>query len=374
MAPYKASGVALTPTASYPYSMRQPAATFPDTLSDLAAHVELRIEALLTSEEMRWTAVDPALAGPIDALRALVLGGGKRLRPAFCAAGLLGAGGSIDDSTLIDAGAALELLHTFALVHDDVMDGSRSRRNMPAVHTRFEDMHAAADWRGETRRFGEGIAILVGDFAFVYADTLLRSASSKTLLLWDELRLELCVGQSLDLLGAAQRSTDLAFAHRIARYKSAKYTIERPLHLGAALADQLDSLRTPLSAIGLPLGSAFQLRDDILGVYGEAAVTGKPVGDDLREGKPTPLIAIAATHADAEGQRLLERVGAPDLDDVEIKQLQELLVSTGAVRAIEREIVDRVDEATAAIDNAPIAAAAKTLLHDLAAYCAWRDH
>ena len=373
-APYKASSVVLLLAASYPDAMPQPAARFPESLGDLGAHVELRIEALLTSEHVRWSAVDPTLGDPIDALRALVLAGGKRLRPAFAAAGLVAAGGSTESPNLIDAGAALELLHTFALVHDDVMDGSRIRRNMPAVHARFECAHAANEWRGETRRFGEGIAILVGDFAFVYADTLLRRASPKTLALWDELRLELCVGQSLDLLGAAHRNTDIDFAHRIARYKSAKYTVERPLHLGAALADRLDDLRTPLSAIGLPLGTAFQLRDDLLGVFGDEAATGKPVGDDFREGKPTPLVAIASANADAEGHRQLGRIGAADLDDVEIKQLQELLVTTGAVRGIEREISDLVDEASLAIESAPIPDTAKELLNELAAYCAWRDH
>ncbi len=348
-------------------------ATFPSVLNDVAIHAELRIDALLTAEHMRWSAIDPALGGPLESLRALVMSGGKRLRPAFCAAGLLGAGGSLDDPLLIDAAAALELLHTFALVHDDVMDGSRTRRGMDAVHARFEREHADTALRGEARRFGEGIAILVGDFAFVYADVLLRNAPAHAIALWDELRIELCVGQSLDLVGAAQRSTDLDFANRIARYKSAKYTVERPMHLGAALGNALDSLQRPLTEIGLPLGAAFQLRDDVLGVFGDEAVTGKPVGDDLREGKPTPLLAIASAAADPTGLALLDRVGAADLDDVEIKQLQALFESTGALRRVEHEIHDHVETAMAAIDRAPISAMCRNVLRELASYVAWRE-
>lgn len=349
-------------------------ASFPAELSALALRVEDRIDALFRSEIARWADVDPALADPLAALRDLVLAGGKRLRPAFCAAAFVGAGGDLDDPVLVDAGGALELLHTFALVHDDVMDGSTTRRGLSAVHTRFEAAHDAEELGGERRRFGEGIAILVGDFAVVYADVLLRRTPAATLELWDELRLELCVGQSLDLVGAARRSTDRDFADRIARYKSAKYTVERPLHLGAALHGDLVRLQAPLSAIGIPLGTAFQLRDDILGVFGDAELIGKPVGDDLREGKPTLLVALAADRADDEGRRALARIGNPDLDDVEVKQLQELLVSTEALRSVEHRIDDLVAEAAAAIDAAPLGADARALLGDLASYVAWRDH
>ena len=274
-------------------------AVFPPALSDIAERTEARIDSLLGSEVARWAAVDRGLEAPLNALRDLVLAGGKRLRPSFCYCAFVGAGGRPDDPRIVDVGAALELLHTFALIHDDVMDGSGTRRGLDAVHQRFIRAHRDGGWRGEPRRFGEGIAILVGDFACTYADLLMRAAPAAALDVYDELRVELCVGQSLDLVGTAMRSTDVDDARRIATYKSAKYTVERPLHLGAALADRIDDLRPALSAIGLPLGEAFQLRDDLLGVFGEERVTGKPVGDDLREGKPTPLVALAFAQADA---------------------------------------------------------------------------
>ena len=349
-------------------------AVFPPALFEIAERTEARVDAILASEVTRWSAVDRGLEAPLTALRDLVLAGGKRLRPAFCYCAFVGAGGAGDDPLVVDVGAALELLHTFALIHDDVMDGSDTRRGLDAVHQRFIRAHNDGRWRGEPRRFGEGIAILVGDFACTYADLLMRSAPARALDVYDELKVELCVGQSLDLVGTALRTNDVEDARRIATYKSAKYTVERPLHLGAALAGRLDDLAVPLSAIGLPLGEAFQLRDDLLGVFGEERATGKPVGDDLREGKPTPLLAIASGRVDADGRKLLARVGAGDLEETEIEALQDVFVASGAVDEVEARIDTLVDQATRALDDSPLTPAARELLRDLAFYVAWRDH
>jgi geranylgeranyl diphosphate synthase type I len=219
------------------------------------------------------------------------------------------------------------------------------------------------------------MAILVGDFAFVYADLMMRGARPDALAIYDELRIELCVGQSLDLVGTARATADPVAARRIHTYKSGKYTVERPLHLGAALAGRLDDLAAPLSAIGLPLGEAFQLRDDVLGVFGDEDVTGKPVGDDLREGKLTPLVAIATekTRGDADDQELLGRLGAPDLDPIEVQALQDLFVRSGALAEVERSIERLVGEARAALARVELAGDARPRLEDLAAYVAWRD-
>ena len=218
------------------------------------------------------------------------------------------------------------------------------------------------------------MAILVGDFALVYADILLRGAPADAQAIFDELRVELCVGQSLDLVGTATARTDAATARRIATYKSGKYTVERPLHLGAALAGRHDELGAALSAIGLPMGEAFQLRDDVLGAFGESAVTGKPVGDDLREGKPTPLIAIATRarrrRATASCSR---RLGSADLTADDVAALQALFVRTGAVDDVEAEIERLVVEARDALAAAPLAETARVWLDELAAYVAWRD-
>ncbi len=345
----------------------------PPSLADIADHVEARLRRFLEEERGRWTALDPELGPAFSSLETLVLGGGKRLRPAFCHWAFVGAGGDPDDPRVVDAGAAFELLHAFALFHDDVMDGSPTRRGARTTHLEFAARHAVNGWRGEARRFGEGVAILVGDLAFVYADLLLADAPRPAVDVWNELRVELNVGQYLDVVGTAKGDPTQAQALRIARYKSGKYTVERPLHLGAALAGRLDELIEPLSAYGLPLGDAFQLRDDVLGAFGDAAATGKPVGDDLREGKPTPLLAIAGSRAGASQIRLLERVGAPDLADDEVAALQAVLVDTGSVAQVEATIAARTDEAVAALDRADLTDDAKDALTQLAVYVARRD-
>lgn len=357
-----------TRTGDRPGTVRAPA-----SLAEGGHRAGRRVAALLDVELTRWTAVDPALAAPIGALADFVAAGGKRLRPAFCHWSFVGAGGDPDDPRVIDAAAALELLHTFALVHDDVMDGSDRRRGQASVHHRFIEAHAANAGRGEARRFGEGVAILVGDFAFVYADMLMTGTPPEARSVYDELRVELCVGQYLDLAATAAGARGPDEARRIEAYKSGKYTVERPLHLGAALAGRLDELADPLTAIGMPLGEAFQLRDDILGVFGDEAVTGKPVGDDIREGKLTPLIAVAAQRATGRSARLLDRIGAQDLAPAEIEAVAEVLVETGACEEVERTIRLRIDEAMGAIARCPLDPPARHALMELGDYVAWRD-
>jgi geranylgeranyl diphosphate synthase type I len=349
-------------------------APMPAGLAEIGASTERRILRLLDAERTRWCAVDPALAPPLDALRALVAAGGKAVRPAFCHWAFVGAGGDPDDDRVVDLCAAVELLHACALVHDDVIDGSSTRRGLPSVHQRFVDEHAATDARGDGRRYGEGAAILVGDFAFVYADMLFSSAPPAARPVYDAMRIELCVGQFLDLVGSGAETPDAGRADRIQEYKTGKYTVERPLHLGAALAGRLTELENPLSEYAVPLGRAFQLRDDLLGVFGDPSATGKPVGDDVRAGKLTPLLATAVASADAAQRRVLARVGAPELDDAEVRAVCDVLVATGAVDDVEDRITELVTRALGALAAAPLVPEARDALEALARFVAWRDH
>jgi geranylgeranyl diphosphate synthase type I len=349
--------------------------TPPPSLAVVAARVDARLGDLLAAESARWSAFDDQVARPIDDIRSLVLAGGKRLRPAFCTWGYVGAGGAVDDRRVVDAGAAFELLHAFALFHDDVMDGSDSRRGQPTAHRSHADAHRDRGWAGEPRRFGEGVAILVGDLAFVYADLLMHGAPAEAWEVWNELRIELNVGQYLDVIGSASSERRRAQAERICRYKSGKYTIERPLHLGAVLAapHRRDELLPALSRFGLPLGDAFQMRDDVLGAFGAEQVTGKPVGDDLREGKPTPLMAMATERATPAQRAVLAKVGDVTMSPDTVAEIQEAIVATGALDELEARIAALTDEAVASLDSAPIDGMAKNELRLLAQYVSWRD-
>lgn len=347
----------------------------PEFLGQIGGRVDDRLRHLLNAETQRWTDFDADLAQPFHELSQLVLLGGKHLRSAFCFVGFVGAGGDPMDYRVIDAGAAIELMHTFALFHDDVMDGSATRRGVPTTHIKSTQQHQANHWVGESRRFGEGVAILVGDLAFVYADQLLIDAPPQVWNIWNELRIELNIGQYLDLIGTAQSERRRSKAERISRYKSGKYTIERPLHLGALLANPKHpaEILGALSAYGLPLGDAFQMRDDVLGAFGDTAITGKPVGDDLREGKPTPLLAIAIARATEAQLKVLQLVGTSQLDDSQIADIQQVIIETGALAELEAHIHTLTESAFAAARIAPITQDARDSLAELAAFVSWRD-
>ncbi|WP_372412475.1 polyprenyl synthetase family protein [Streptomyces luteireticuli] len=261
------------------------------------------------------------------------------------------------------------MFHTFALIHDDVMDHSATRRGRPTVHRAFTDRHSD---HSHAAQLGASAAVLLGDLAFTWSDELLHTAGltpvqlCAALPVMDAMRSEAMYGQYLDLLATGHPTPDVDAALRKARYKTAKYTIERPLHLGAALAGARAGIRQALTAYALPLGEAFQLRDDLLGVYGNPDRTGKPNLDDLREGKHTVLIALALQYAEPYEQRIMRAlVGDPDLDEDSADRVRELLTSTGARDRVEHMIQTRHAQAQQALDYAPFPPAVTTALRDL---------
>lgn len=336
------------------------------------AEVVARVDAVLAdtvrTQRAHWSAVDSDLDAVFTEIERLVLGGGKRLRPRFCHWGWVAAGGGAESSKQVRLGAAIELLHVCALFHDDVIDDAATRRGAPAAHRTFASAHAREQWAGESRRFGEGAAILIGDITFVMADMLMDGVSNEARSLWHELRLEVNVGQYLDVLGGARRERRLEVAERICRYKSAKYTVERPLHLGAFAADEAVGVRIApmLSEYGVSLGEAFQMRDDVLGAFGDAGVTGKPVGGDFREGKPTPMLARAHAVADDVQRAVLDLVGTADLADSDVARIQQVVVDTGALVETERIISSLRDRAITALDPALLAGDSHRALVELA--------
>lgn len=338
----------------------------------LRQRVDKALTEFLAGQHAWMKGVDEDLVPVAEAIEAFVLGGGKRLRPAFAYWGFRGAGGG-DSDQVVTALAALEFVQASALIHDDLMDRSDTRRGEPAVHRRFAARHRSAGWGGNADGFGDAAAILLGDLCLVWSDELLHSAGldprivARARPVFDEMRTEVTVGQYLDVLTQATGDTSVERAGKVARYKSAKYTVERPLLLGAALAGATADVRAAYSAYGLPLGEAFQLRDDVLGVFGDPSQTGKPAGDDLREGKRTYLVAVAVEATDAAGRELLlGRLGDPGLDEDGVARLRELITSTGALARTEERIATLTDTALAALGAVDLETEARQALVDLA--------
>ena len=343
----------------------------PAALLDVADRTSRALDEIFAAEIATWRELDPSIERPLHDLASFIAAGGKRIRPAYCHWGYVTGGGEFDGSGSIDACCAVELLQAFALVHDDVMDGSPTRRGKPTVWATYIERHRAGDWQGEARRFGEAAAILVGDIAMVMADRQMGGADPATRAVWDRLRTELNFGQFLDVIGTAKGNVSADMARTIVRNKTAGYTIVRPLQLGAALAGSPE-LGPALEAHGLPLGVAFQLRDDILGAFGDSAKTGKPVGDDLREGKPTVMLAMARDAADDAQLRVLDRVG-PSVTDEEVAAIQQVMAETGAVAQVEDEIEQLLDEALTAIEALPDVNGSRDALRALADFVVDRD-
>ncbi|MFG2500386.1 polyprenyl synthetase family protein [Streptomyces sp. NPDC048441] len=351
-----------------PAELEEPSGIDEETCGKLLDRVDRRIEELLTAEEKRWGAVDARVAVPVAVVAELVAAGGKRLRPLFCVTGYLAAGAAGDEDTVVDAAAALELLHAFALIHDDVMDNSPTRRGAPTVHVAYADLHARRAWAGESRRYGEGVAILAGDLALSYANRLAGRLTGPAAQVWHELVTEMIIGQQLDIALAAEVEPDPDLARWVAVCKSGRYTIHRPLALGAAIAGR-PGLHAVFEAYGVAAGEAFQLRDDLLDVFGDAAMTGKPTGLDLSEHKMTLLIALAAAK-DPRVARLVEDSRHADWNPA---GLRAALLASGVRAEVEERIDALVADARAALVDAGLPRRWRLRLEELAEMVAHRD-
>ncbi|MDK1474591.1 polyprenyl synthetase family protein [Streptomyces sp. 549] len=344
---------------------------------DVAAAVEAVLAGWLAERTREAHAVDRDFGDEVAArLERFVCGGGKRLRARFAWWGWRAFGGAAcgeQARTALLLGAALEVLQGMALIHDDVMDGSGLRRGSPAVHVDFADWHAARAMRGSGGRFGESAAVLAGDLALAWADDLVAEldvppATRRELrLLWRRMRLEMVAGQYLDVRAQASRQVSAERALRVAYLKSAAYTVERPLGLGAALAGAPAAMREDLAAAARCAGVAFQLRDDVLGVFGDPDRTGKPSGDDVRDGKVTYLVTVAEelarTSGDSEALDVLRTCqGDAELTPEGLERYRETVTALGALEAVEERIEDLVEESLLALEKAaPDAAAHREL-------------
>ncbi|WP_028048590.1 polyprenyl synthetase family protein [Cellulomonas sp. URHD0024] len=327
-----------------------------------ADDVRDRVDAVLARHVAQLRTVLAGASDDADRLAdavALMLSGGKRLRAAFCywswrAHG--GPAGGPEADAVIQVGAALELFQAAALFHDDVMDDSDTRRGFPAAHRAFARLHGEHALTGDPDRFGMSAAILLGDLTLVASEQEFASAlatqpaqrAARARAVFDLMRTEVTVGQYLDVLAQAlpwgdDPERDEVRSREVIRAKAARYSVEHPITLGAALADADDAELAACRQLGLPLGEAFQLRDDLLGVFGDPATTGKPAGDDLREGKRTVLTARAVARARAVGDEatvtlLRTRLGDRALTEADVTQLAEAIQATGAPDDMEQLI------------------------------------
>jgi geranylgeranyl diphosphate synthase, type I len=339
------------------------------SFESLARRCEDALIGYLDRQRPLWP--DGTPHGVLDAVRRFVLADGKRLRPMFCYWGWRGAGRP-DGAEIITAASALELFHAFALIHDDIMDDSDRRRGHPSVHRHFADLHASHSWRGDPARYGQSAALLCGDLCAAWADHMFTESGlppewiHRGHRLFTLMRTEVIAGQYLDLVSGVGDGT-VAGALTVIRMKAARYTVTRPLQIGAGLAGAGPDVLAALLRFGDPLGDAFQLRDDVLGVFGDPSITGKPVLDDLREGKPTVLIALTRTRADrAQSERLKYLFGRADLDPAGAEELRTIIAATGARERVEEMITVRAGSAVAALSDAPITDEARTALATLA--------
>jgi geranylgeranyl diphosphate synthase type I len=353
---------------------------------DLRGEVHRELVAFLKAKRDEAAQIDQQFVAAVDSLSDFVLGGGKRLRPTFAWWGWRGAGGSPTDpeaQAVLRAVSSLELIQACALVHDDLMDDSTTRRGAPTVHVDFAARHRAAGWLGTPERFGAATAILLGDIALAWADDMLRGAElwpdqlGRVHTVWQAMRTELLAGQYLDMLTQAREDETPEAALQIDRYKTAAYTVERPLHLGAAIAGAGPALVAAYRRFGADIGIAFQLRDDLLGMFGDPVVTGKPAGDDLREGKRTLLLAYGLRAADgqlhtAAAELLRGAIGDPLVDENTVTEIRELLIEIGAVAEVERRITELTNAALRSLCAADLAEPARARLTDLAAQATCR--
>ena len=340
-------------------------------LKEIRNSINQELLNFVAAENKYLNEIGSELAPVATAMERFLLDSGKRLRPLFAYLGFLGTG-SKPTIEILRACASLELVHVCALMHDDVMDASDTRRGAPSIHRAFEAMHKDAKLIGSSEQFGISSAILLGDLALVWSAKMLHQSGIdgatliRALPMYDEMRVELMAGQYLDVYEQALASESVERSLKVARYKSGKYTIERPLHFGAALGSGNQNLFKAYSNYGLPLGEAFQLRDDILGIFGDPQETGKPAGDDLREGKRTVLLAKVMELADA-GQKaeISSTLGNQNLEIAQVDKVREIFIATGALSQVEELISTLTSSAQSALEHGEINPMAKSALTQL---------
>ena len=350
---------------------------FSAALSRFRVGIESEIAGHLAGKRRAALEAAPEAAALVDSLADLMLAGGKRLRPALVHHAYLACGGpSPEEARTLELAA--EYLHTYLLIHDDVMDHAEVRRGRPSVHAVFRERHRRSGWRGEAQDHGRSMAILVGDLAASYAFELAGEAAGaghpQVGTCFAAMAQEVIYGQYLEVLVSFADDPREEDLRRVLQLKSGRYSIERPLELGALLARGSGAQLAVLSTYGQALGEAFQLRDDLLGVFGEAEAIGKPVGADLAEGKFTFLVFHALAAASPVDRAWLRAArGNPAIGSAEAARLRSLLAETGAAERVRDMVGERVALARRSLAAVPFAPEGREFLEGLIAYSEERD-
>ncbi len=325
-----------------------PAAPFWQLLESFRGELEARLEDWLRRRRGELTAEAAESAELVGRLDPYILGGGKRLRPALLYYAYRGCGGEAQE-WVMPASMAVELLHTYLLIHDDIMDRAETRRGQPAAHVAFGEDHRRRGWRGSADRHGESTAILLGDLAYSYAVELFHAAAAKGDAGADVRRSfatmchEVIVGQYLELTAGYRSGLTEDDLLRVLRMKSGRYSVQRPIELGALMARAADGAVEGLSRFGLRIGEAFQLQDDLLGMFGDSEEVGKPVGSDLAEGKFTVLIHSTLERAGAaDAEVVRSALGNPALGAAEIERVRAIIRASGAERKVRGMVEERL--------------------------------
>lgn len=348
------------------------------SLDDIPAAVRAELAFFLDGQRDSIAAIGQPVTNAISYLESFVLDGGKRIRPLYAWAGFVGARGlegTESPEAMLRAASSLEFIQACALIHDDIVDASDTRRGNPTVHRGVAARHRELGLNGDSDFFGQSLAILIGDMALVWAEDMLQDSGLSPEALarvrepWRGMRREVIGGQMLDISLEAEGSEDASLADSVNRFKTAAYTIERPLHLGAAVAGASEELIAAFRGYGRDIGIAFQLRDDLLGVFGDPAITGKPAGDDLREGKRTVLLSLALQRADATdpaaAAELRRLIGLTE-DPAEISRMAEIIAASGAPDVVEQRISELTQSGLSHLHAAQVSPEVTATLEDLA--------
>lgn len=349
-------------------------------LIDVPEAVNAELAGYLSASIAEFRHIGTPVTTAMEVLRDFIMVGGKRVRPTFAWAGIRAGTDAaesvsedLDADKLLSAISAFEFIQACALIHDDIVDQSETRRGHPTAHRRFEAIHRDSNWHGDSHHYGISQAILCGDLAFAWADDMFTSCGLPAAIVhrarapWRAMRSEVISGQILDLAVEANRSESVRDAMDVITHKTASYTVARPLHVGAALAGAEQSTVELLRRVGHDIGVAFQLRDDQLGVFGDPEVTGKPAGDDLRTGKRTTLINLALAAGGSGAAELRRWLGTGE----NVDHMRSIIIESGAQQQVENLIQTHSTRATSAIAAAGLS---QQLTNELSALATTLTH